>query len=49
MMIRAQFCLLAITAEMPEWNEIVCPKDFSSAETGTPLLPNRCFYLPGLS
>jgi hypothetical protein len=34
MRIRAQLCRFAIAAEMPEWNEIECPIDFNSAETG---------------
>jgi hypothetical protein len=34
MRIRAQLCRFAITAEMPEWNEIECPMDFNSADTG---------------
>jgi len=34
MMIRAQLCRFAITAEKPEWNESECPIDFNSEETG---------------
>jgi hypothetical protein len=31
---RAQLCRLAMTAEIPEWKEIECPRDLSSVETG---------------
>jgi len=34
MMIRAQLCRFAITAEKPEWNESECPIDFNFEETG---------------
>jgi hypothetical protein len=44
MRIRAQLCRFAITAEMPEWNEIECPIDFNSAVTGKdPPISFSCF------
>jgi hypothetical protein len=38
---RAQLCLRAITDEMPQRNEMLCPRDFKSVATGKDQAPKK--------